>query len=509
MTQTPLSATFPETNARLEDIYDVAVLPAQRERYAAAAAAFEKHFGRRPDFFARSPGRVNLIGEHIDYAGYSVLPMAIDRDVVIATAVETPADGAAAHVALANIDSDKYHSRSFDHDANEFVIVDSTIHEWSNYFKCGYKGAFEAAKPAGAKSVKALVSGTVPAGAGVSSSSAFVCASAVATLTANDAILNKGDLVKAAIRGEHYAGVQTGGMDQSISIMGLKGSALIIHFFPGLSAVPIAFPKGDETPVFVIANTLVTADKHVTAPTNYNLRVVETRLGAALLAKKLGVATPEDGILTFRQVQDRHFGSDSFAGNEAAQLNTLLELVDEHIDKKPYSLEGIAAELGLELDALKHKYIGSIVIRADDFKIYARAKHVFSEARRVFLFRDACASGASGKDLLEKLGHLMNDSQTSCRDLFNCSCPEIDELTEICRRAGAYGSRLTGAGWGGCTVSLVAESRVADFIEQVKEQYYFTKWPAWKSDSAALARMDDYIFASKPGVGAAVVRESF
>ncbi len=59
----------------------------------------------------------------------------------------------------------------------------------------------------------------------------------------------------------------------------------------------------------------------------------------------------------------------------------------------------------------------------------------------------------------------MNESQTSCRDLYDCSCPEIDDITELARKKGAFGSRLTGAGWGGCTVSLVQASHSQQFIK--------------------------------------------
>ncbi|KAI8588588.1 ribosomal protein S5 domain 2-type protein [Geranomyces variabilis] len=485
-------------------------------------ASFVDRFGSPPDFFARSPGRANIIGEHVDSSGYSVLPMAIDRDVVIAVKTLPPALGAVT-ITLANTDV-RFPEHTFKHEDSGHVTIDSKVHEWSNYFKCGYKGVLEqlavdgtpVAKPVG---FYAMVDGTVPAGAGVSSSSAFVCCSALATLHANSGVLNKGALTNAAIQGERYAGVQCGGMDQSISIMAPAGSPLIIHFVPKLSADRIVFPKSKSAPVFVIANTLVVSNKHVTAPIHYNLRVVETRIAAAVLYKYMkGPALAADAkLLALRDLQDTYLAAQNnpngfTTGNEPAVLKALSALVEAGLSKSPYTREQAAAALDISVAELERRYIGAINIRADSFRLYLRAKHVYEEALRVFQFRDVCAqkpthdaSSAANNSLLHDLGALMDASQASCRDQFDCSCPELEELTTIARNAGAFGSRLTGAGWGGCTVSLVAEENVAAFVAKVKEEYYFKRWPEWKGDKEKEAALEDIIFSSKPSIGAAVV----
>lgn len=89
----------------------------------------------------------------------------------------------------------------------------------------------------------------------------------------------------------------------------------------------------------------------------------------------------------------------------------------------------------------------------------------------------------------------MNESQESCSKVFDCSCPELDELVQLARDAGAYGSRLTGAGWGGCTVSLVDEDKVDEFIAKVKASY----GPYKELEGTAL---HEVIFATKPSSGA-------
>ena len=94
------------------------------------------------------------------------------------------------------------------------------------------------------------------------------------------------------------------------------------------------------------------------------------------------------------------------------------------------------------------------------FYMYERALHVFGEAERVHQYRDVCNSSLPEEEKITKMGELMNASHLSCDMLFDCSSSELNELTKMARDAGALDSRLTGAGWGGCCVSLVRKPEV-------------------------------------------------
>uniref|UniRef100_A0A7E4V5Z3 GHMP_kinases_C domain-containing protein n=1 Tax=Panagrellus redivivus TaxID=6233 RepID=A0A7E4V5Z3_PANRE len=88
--------------------------------------------------------------------------------------------------------------------------------------------------------------------------------------------------------------------------------------------------------------------------------------------------------------------------------------------------------------------------------------HVFTEAQRVLDFQNACEA----QDL-PLMGKLMNESHESCRDLYDCSCPELDATVAACRAAGCIGARLTGAGWGGCVVALVDAEKKAEIASKL------------------------------------------
>ncbi len=131
-----------------------------------------------------------------------------------------------------------------------------------------------------------------------------------------------------------------------------------------------------------------------------------------------------------------------------------------------------------------------------EFLLFNRALHVFSEAQRVYDFKNAC-SLTSSEGVFEKLGSLMNLSHESCSKLYDCSCTELDDLTDICRKSGAYGSRLTGAGWGGCAVSLIPQEKLKEFLDNVQKLYYS------KFDDNTFANA---AFATKPSAGICIVK---
>ena len=194
------------------DLHGAEPTDALRARYAAIVAKFRASFGETAeiDFIVRAPGRINLIGEHIDYCGGSVLPMAVSQDVIIAGARNriTP------QLHIVNVDA-KFDEKKIPLSGGEQVTIDRAAHHWTNYFLCGYKGVMEGISdskdPIG---LNLVVSGTVPAGGGMSSSSALVCAAALATLTAYQRPIDNKAVAEVAQRSERYVGTESGGMDQ-------------------------------------------------------------------------------------------------------------------------------------------------------------------------------------------------------------------------------------------------------------------------------------------------------
>ena len=214
-------------------------------------------------WLAIAPGRVNLIGEHTDYNGLPVFPIAIDRDVRIHfTIADDP---------VVRLDSPVARFDPFAFQLKRPIEAASQGH-WSNYVRAAARGLLEHGLEL-RRGIEGTVTGDVPIASGLSSSSALVVASALALLKANGATLPRLELAALMARAERFVGLEGGGMDQAACLHGVAGHALRIDFEP-LRVTPVAVPEGWR---WVVASSLVRAEKSGGAREAYNERARQCR----------------------------------------------------------------------------------------------------------------------------------------------------------------------------------------------------------------------------------------
>lgn len=506
----------------LADIYPEAALATEAPRWNKLLEKFKSQYGQQAEFVARSPGRVNIIGEHIDYSLYAVLPMAITADALLAVSSRPAEDSSKFKIRIANV-SDAFEPAEFTVSWDGDVEIDSAKFEWTNYFKSGLRGALELLrKKRGEGNLKPVdmdlvMDGTVPVGGGLSSSAAFVSTSALAVMVANgEKEVDKMELTELAIVSERAVGVNSGGMDQAASVLSERGSALFVSFSPKLDARPVQFPPTSPELCFVITQSFVTANKAETGPIHYNLRVVECSLAAAYLNAVLnppGVELAADAGplgISLRGFHDAFFYhqnaselSTARSVTQEEELEKLIEATKQTLTQEEgYTREEVAKVLNITVPELEARFTARCPVRADRFKLRQRALHVFSEALRVIRFltlleRPVHTGRTDTTPYNTELGAVLNQTQDSCRDLYENSCPENDDICRIAREAGSYGSRQTGAGWGGCCVHLVAADKV-DAVKKALEEGYYSKLTLTEDQK------EQAVVVSRPGHGSAV-----
>lgn len=266
----------------LSDIYPASSLPFQKDRYQALIRKFEEIYKVKPSFVARAPGRVNLIGEHIDYMGFGVLPFALEHDTLMAFCTTSSST-----IELSHIDSVQFHSASLPVSPSYLPTSDKS---YFNYFLAGYRSVLAPLNlnENDLKGLNVLITGNVPIAAGLSSSAAMVVCSAALTLYAynlQDKIPLK-TFTENTIIYERQLGTAVGGMDQTISIMGQMDKALYITFNP-IEAIEVPLPTNVT---FYIGDSMTQSAKILTLGTNYNKRVCECRLALRIIMKKKGIA---------------------------------------------------------------------------------------------------------------------------------------------------------------------------------------------------------------------------
>ena len=338
-------------------------------------------------------GRVNLIGEHVDYCGGKVMPAALSlKNTVYIRPNGTDRINLAWTDIPARITLDIGR-------LGEYKDV-----KYANYpAGCAYFWQQAGHKVIGCDMLHDC---TVPFGSGLSSSAAIEVSTIAALATIAGEPLDPVEIALVAQKAEReYAGVNCGIMDQYASACGKKDNAILLDCKTLVREyVPILL--GDYT--LVIANC---NKPHSLVESKYNERRSETERALELLRTK-------------------------------ADISCLAELTPDAFERIAHVLDG-------------------------EGKVRDRARHVVEECDRV-----RRAAGAMKRGDVGTLGELLNASHASLRDLYEVTGIELDTLAEAAQAHPACaGSRMTGAGFGGCTVSVVQKDGVADFKKTVSARY--------------------------------------
>lgn len=213
------------------------------------------------------------------------------------------------------------------------------------------------------------VSGNIPPASGLSSSSAMVCSSALATAYLFDVPLNKELLATLSAQAEHYIGTIGGGMDQAACFLSSKGCAQYIEFNP-VRATPVLLPPDA---VFIIANSLTEANKAATS--DFNLRVVECKIATKVLAKMEDRQWQEINKLRQLQVEVLDIELDQFES-----------LIVKHLTKDVYTKDELMKFFHINSHEFDHELLTPNTIHETKFKLRQRALHVVQGLFSFFLF---------------------------------------------------------------------------------------------------------------------------
>jgi galactokinase len=355
----------------------------------------------------RVPGRVNLIGEHLDHNGGAALPIAIDRSLLVKARLRT--DG------LVNVWS-RGERASF-----PAGTAPGDVSDWSAYAA----GVVWALRDAGVAvgGADLVLESTLPVGAGLSSSAALTCGVALALDDLVGAGHSREELARIAQRAENdYVGTPTGLMDQYAVLFAQQGHAVHLDFGADPpTADPVPADWFDDGLVLAVINTGV---HHELATGEY----AERRSECAAIAEQLGL----ESLATIG-------------------LDGLLSLTDETAK--------------------------------------ARARHVLTESTRV----RGAATALRRRDWTA-FGAMLTSSHESLRDDFAVSCEELDVAVDAALASEALGARMTGGGFGGSAIALLAPEKVDRLRARVEAAFAARTWAApdvfTVRPSPAAARVD-------------------
>ncbi len=468
-----------EADAMFERLYG-ADADAQKERYITLLDRFEVKYGDRPVVITRAPGRVNLMGRHIDHRGGGINVLATDHDQVFVSARREDDT-----VQIANVDA-AYPDRAFSigdtlalgntetwltYLASEQVItaLQASRGDWSNYVKSAVlRAAVHNDYPLCGMDM--MASGNIPVAAGLSSSSGIVVAVMEAVNALNCLNLPERTFIDLCGEGEWFVGSRGGAGDHAAMKCAKKNTIVHLDFKPFAVGERTRF--SDEYAVLV-ANSMQKAKKSEGSKDTFNEKVACYEFALMLLKRTY----PQYDLKEFRDIASirpykavyemlRSLPETITRGGLKALLPDQKEWLEgvfaTHKEPLVYELRGVAL-YGVAECARAAAFIEALKAEAYD---------VIGEMMKQSHAGDRVDAAPVTDALLDRL---IEENAPFAEQIgaYRCSTEHIDALCDLLNATdGVLGSELVGAGLGGCVVALVRKASAQAVIDTVNEGYY-------------------------------------
>ena len=447
----------------------------------------------------RSPGRVNLMGRHIDHQGGPINVMAIDREVLL---LASPRDDDVFR--LVNVDRARFDDRSFAlsqeiarlpwqdwlgtvESPRTLELVHSAAGDWANYAKAAALRLQSLFRERQLRGADVAVWGNIPTGAGLSSSSAMVVAFAELVIRLNGLHVRPAALVDYCGEGEWFVGTRGGAADHAAIKMSRRGRVSHIRFFPFRTVGEAPFFPGHR---LVVVNSGVPAAKGAAARDVFNQRTACYHLGLAVLRLRrpawrlqlthlsdldpaviggtwgeiLRAVADVPARLT-REEWERHWVG-GLTTEEQARIARLLAA--HHPPAGGYPVQAVLlfglAEMRratLAFRCLQEGRAAEFGARMNDShdgdRVRAFSPGGRGRGRRYEALPDAASLRRLAALLDRGAGPAPEARLASLPGGYGCSVPEVDRIVDAARgQAGVCGAQIAGAGLGGCLMVLVA-----------------------------------------------------
>jgi N-acetylgalactosamine kinase len=469
-----------------------------------ALSAFITRYGPdRQVAIVRSPGRINLMGRHIDHQGGTVNVMAVNREIILVAAPRTDD-----MVWMVNTDGSKFSEHCFrisDLVANlnwddwQRVIdgprlqrlLDAARGDWANYIKAAILRLQEQFRDRRLRGLDIMVSGDIPMGAGLSSSSALVVATAEVVRLFNRLPVSARRLVSLCGEGEWFVGTRGGAADHAAIRLAHRGCVTRVGFFPfAIQDSARFFPQHD----LVACNSGVYAGKSHSARNTFNAKVTAYHIGRVWFKTLRPDLAPR--IEHLRDLTPEHLG---LSQKEFARLLCQLPLrvtraqVQALFTQMPeadrdklermflshdapaggYAVRGVVL-FGLSEMARAQRCLA--LLKQNDAKTLGQLMNISHDGDRVSrptarnTWRRVASNTADS--VLTAWAHKPGGTQIA--DLpgdYGCSLPELDRIADLARQQpGVEGAQLAGAGLGGCIMALVQKPHTAGLLKRLADQ---------------------------------------